>query len=145
MIEATFIQQLTSMLGPASPYLIGAGVIAGQKAVEAVGGKIGEDSLAKAKVVWSKIWPLAEKKPLVVEALKEVAEKSDDLRAEAMLSLQLEKLLADAPPEIIEELKRIVGEPKGRTEVRVVTATNGGVAVGGNVSGGKIITSQKSK
>ena len=62
-----------------------------------------------------------------------------------MLSLQLEKLLADAPPEIIEELKRIVGEPKGRTEVRVVTATNGGVAVGGNVSGGKIITSQKSK
>ena len=145
MIEATFIQQLTSMLGPASPYLIGAGAIAGQKAVEAVGSKIGEDALAKAKTVWSKIWPLAEKKPLVVEALKEVADKPNDPRAEAMLSLQLEKLLADAPPETIEELKRIVGEPKGRSEVRVVTATNGGVAVGGNVSGGKIITSQKSK
>ena len=51
MIEATFIQQLTSMLGPASPYLIGVGAIAGQKAVEAMGGKIGEDSLAKAKTV----------------------------------------------------------------------------------------------
>ena len=145
MIEATFIQQLTSMLGPALPYLIGVGAIAGQKAVEAVGGKIGEDSLAKAKTVWSKIWPLAEKKPLVVEALKEVAEKPDDPRAEAMLSLQLEKLLADALPETIEEIKSMVGEPKGGTEVRIVTATNGGVAVGGNVSGGTIITGRNSK
>lgn len=145
MIEATFIQQLTSMLGPASPYLIGASAIAGQKAVEAVGSKIGEDALAKAKAVWSKIRPLAEKKPLMIEALEEVAEKPDDPRAEAMLSLQLEKLLADAPPETIEELKRIVGEPKGRTEVRVVTASNGGVAVGGNVSGGTITTGRNSK
>jgi hypothetical protein len=145
MIEASFIQQLTTMLGPASPYLIGVGATVGQKAVEAMGSKIGEDALAKAKTAWSKIWPLAEKKPLIVEALKEVAEKPDDPRAQAMLSLQLEKLLADAPLETIEDLRRIVGEPKGRTEIRIVTATNDSVAVGGNVTGGTITTGQNSK
>jgi len=134
IIEAAFAQQLAGLLAPALPYLIGPAAAAGQKAVEAVGGKIGEDAWNRAKEVWSKLKPWADKKPDVATTLKEVAD--GDPLAKAALARDLKKLLESMPDETVSEIKNIVIQNK--SESRTVTADRGGVAIGGDVSGGTV-------
>lgn len=134
IIETALAQLLAGLLAPALPYLIGPTAAAGQKTLEAVGGKIGEDSWTRAKEVWGKLKPWADKKPEVSSTLKEVAD-GDPLAKDA-LARDLKKLLESMPDETVNEIRNIVLLTK--SESRIATADRGGVAVGGNVSGGTI-------
>ena len=134
MIETTLIQQLSSLLAPALPYLMGSAVVAGKKVAEAVGGKIGEGSWNKAQQVWGKLQPWVNKKPEVSKALKEVADNADDPVYTNTLPLNLKKLLEDMPPEAVSEIRNIVIS-QTKSESRVITADRGGVVVGGDASG----------
>jgi len=136
MIEALLIQQLSSLLAPALPYLMGAATIAGKKAADSLGGKIGDEAWSKAQHVWDKLRPWAEKKPEVAKALKEVAENADDPIYTAILPLNLKKLLEEMPTQTVNEIRNIVIQAK--SESRITTADRGGVAIGGDVSGGMI-------
>ena len=135
IVEIALAKQLAELLAPALPYLIGPAAVAGQKAAEAVGGKIGEDTWNKAKEVWSKLKPWADKKPEVASTLKEVAD-GDPLAKDA-LPRDLKKLLESMPDETVNEIKNIV-QIQTKNESRVVTADRGGVAIGDSVSGGTI-------
>lgn len=134
IIEAAFAQQLAGLLAPALPYLIGPAAAAGQKAVEAVGGKIGEDAWTKAKEVWGRLKPWADKKPDVSSTLKEVAD-GDPLAKDA-LARDLKKLLESMPDETVREIQKIIIQTK--SESRTVIADRGGIAIGGDVSGGTV-------
>ena len=135
IIETAFASKLAGLLAPALPYLIGSAAAVGQKAMEAVGGKIGEDTWAKAKDVWGKLKPWADKKPEVASTLKEVAE-GDQLAKDA-LARDLKRLLESMPDETVNEIRSIVVTQTKSTS-RVVTADRGGIAIGGDVSGGSI-------
>jgi hypothetical protein len=137
MIEALLLQQLSTLLAPALPYLMGPAAVAGQKAVEAVGGKIGEEAWKKAQQVWDKLQPWVNKKPEVSNALKEVADNANDPVYTNTLPLNLKKLLEDMPPEAVSEIRNIVIS-QTKSESRVTTADRGGVAIGGDISGGTI-------
>ena len=144
MIEYALIQQLSALLAPALPYLMGSASIAGQKAVEAVGGKIGEEAWSKAQQIWDKLRPWVYKKPELTKALKEVADNADDPIYTAALPLNLKKLLVEMPPETVNEIRNLV-IPQTKSESWSATASYGGVAIVGNVSGGKITTNYDSK
>lgn len=135
IVEAAFAQQLAGLLTPALPYLIGPAAAAGQKAIEAVGGKIGEDAWNRAKDVWGKLKPWADKKPEVSSTLKEVAD-GDPLAKDA-LPRDLKRLLESMPDETVNEIRSIVIS-KTKRESRVTIADHGGIAIGGDVSGGTI-------
>src|SRR5512136_577214 len=106
IIEAALAQQLAQLLSPALPYLIGPAAAASQKAAEVVAGKIGEDTWNKAKEVWGKLKPWADKKPEVASTLKDVAE-GDPLAKDA-LARDLKKLLESMPEQTVTEIRNIV-------------------------------------
>jgi hypothetical protein len=136
IVETALAQQLAVLLIPALPYLMRPAAAAGQKAVEAVGGKIGEDAWNKAKEVWSRLKPWADKKPEVASTLKEVAD-GDPLAKDA-LARDLKRLLESMPEETVNEIRSIVIS-KTKSESRVTKADHGGIAVGGDVSDSTII------
>jgi hypothetical protein len=137
MIETALIQQLSSLLAPALPYLMGSAALAGKKVAEAVGGKIGEGTWNKTQQVWDKLLPWVNKKPEVAASLKEVADNANDPIYTNTLPLNLKKLLEGMPPETVSEIRNIVISQTKR-ESRVTKADRGGVAIGGDVSGGTI-------
>lgn len=114
---------------------MGPTIAAGKEAaMKALGGKFAEATWNKAADVWKKILPEVEKKPEVAKAIQEVAEKSDDSRAEAMLSWQLEKL--DPPYEMLDQIKAILDQKV--TGIQIISADRGSVAVGGSIQGSTI-------
>jgi hypothetical protein len=137
MIENTLVQQLSSLLTPALPYLMGAATITGKKAIDGVGGNIGEEAWNKAQQVWDKLRPWVYKKPETVAAMKEVADNPNDPIYANALPLNLKKLLEEMPAETVSEIRNTVIS-RTRSESHIVSADHGGVAIGGNVSGGSI-------
>lgn len=142
MVEAAIVKQVASVLAPALPYLVGATAGAGQKAAEIAKSKLGEENWNKANKIWDKIRPEVEKKPEAAAALNEVAANPDDELARDALPSSLKKIMDGMPPETVDEIRSIVSVSK--SETRTVTADRGGVAIGGNVSGGSISTSSNS-
>jgi hypothetical protein len=67
-----------------------------------------------------------------------VAENIEDSDAKGAFSWQLKKILAEMPPETINELKNIVSVKSSETHVTI--ATTGGVAITGDATGNVIIT-----
>ena len=138
MIDSGLVQQATELMAPLLPYLMSPTAAAGKDAaVKALGGKFVEAVWNKATATWEKFRPEVEKKPEVAKALSEVANNIDDPDSKAVLSWQLKKVMANMPPDTIDEIRSIIDE-KG-SETRITTASNGGVAIGGNASGNIII------
>jgi len=138
MIDSGLVQQAATLLTPLLPYLMSPTVAAGKDAaVKSLGGKFVEAVWNKASATWEKFRPEVEKKPEVAQALSEVAENIDDTDSKAVLAWQLKKVMANMPPETIDEIRSIIDE-KG-SETRITTASNGGVAIGGDASGNIII------
>jgi len=102
-------------------------------AVKALGAKFVDIGWNKASAIWKKILPEVQKKPEVAQALQDVVENADDPDARATLPWQLKKILTDMPSETTDEIRNIIAE--NVSENRVTTASNGGVAIGGNASG----------
>ena len=140
MIEIPLLaQQLSSLLAPFLPYLIKGGITAGEEAAKALGKKFSEASWNLAVKVWTKLGEKVAQDPDVEKRVQEVAEKSSDPRAEAMLSWDLEKVLAALQPNELNEIQNMMNQTT--TETRTVTASGErSVAIGGNVSGSTIST-----
>lgn len=134
MIEAALAGQLASLLAPFLPKLMDTAAAASKIAGESVAGKAGEAAWNKALSIWNMLRPDVEKEPEVAKVIKDVACKPNDLRAEALLSWQLERLTI--PPATLAELQKIVAESK--SDIRITSADRGGVAVGGSVTDGTI-------
>jgi hypothetical protein len=142
ILETALAQQLAGLLAPALPFLAGPTATALKDAAgKAAGGKLGEAAWDKAVKVWEKLLPQVEREPEVSKAIKEVAEKGDDPRAEAILSWELEKLLKALPDETLKEIKGIL---EAKTEGGAAIAIDRGVAIGGNASDNVIITGDRS-
>lgn len=109
-------------------------------AAEEIGKAVAPDLLDHAKRLWAKLWPHVESKPAALEVAGDVAQAPDDARARAAFELQLEKLLKEQP-ELVYELAPIV---KDAVASGVVAVGERSVAVGGNVSGGVIVTGDSS-
>lgn len=132
IVEGALVQQLTAILAPALPYLMGAATITGQKVVEAIGGEIGKDAWSTTKQLWRKLLPWIDKNPVVAKSLKEVA--NGDPFAREALPRDLKKLLEDLPIDALDEIRSIVNE--NISETHITTASNGGLVVGGNFNTG---------
>ena len=136
IIEVAFVKQVASVLAPALPYLAEVAAGAGQKVAEIAKNKLGEKAWNKAIQVWDKIQLEVEKKPDAAKAFKKVADNPDDELARDALPSSLKELLEGMPSETVNEIRNIVSESK--SETRIIAADRGGVAVGGDVSGGTI-------
>ena len=134
MIEAALAAQLAGLLAPFLPKLLETTAAAGKKAVDTLAGKASEAAWSKAVSVWNMLRPEVEKEPEVAKAIQDVAQNADDPDAKVALAWQLKKLTLT--PTTLAEIKKIVAESK--SDIRITTADRGGVAVGGDVSGGTI-------
>jgi len=126
------VSVLVSILAPCLGVLL-TGVNA---AAQEIGKAVAPELLDHAKRLWARLRPHVESKPSAMEAADDVAERPDDERARAALELQLEKLL-DERPELAQELAPLV---RSAIAAGVVAVGERSVAVGGNVSGGVIVT-----
>lgn len=84
-------KDLAVFFTPLLPYLLKAG----EKAVEEVGKKFGNDTWDLAKGLWGKLRPKVEAKPAAQEAVQDAAAMPNDKDIQAALRLQLKKLLAE--------------------------------------------------
>lgn len=91
MDVVSLAKDAVALLAPALPYLL----MAGNKAVEKVGEKIGGDAMDYAKTLWVKLRPKAEARPALQEAINDVVAAPKDEDAQAQLRVQLKKLLTD--------------------------------------------------
>jgi hypothetical protein len=126
------VSALVSILAPCLGLLL-TGATA---AAEEIGRTVGPDLLEHARRLWAKLRPHVEAKPAALEAAEDVAQRPGDERTRAALELQLEKLLRDQPA-LVDALAPIV---KDAIATGVVASGDRAVAIGGNVSGGVIVT-----
>lgn len=122
---------LVGWLAPLLPYLLKAG----EQAAGEVGQRFGSGVWERAQQVWNRLWPQAQQRPAVTEAVQDVAAAPEDEDLRAQLRVQLRKMLAD-DPKLSQELGRLLSEADQRGEVRQVVASGErAVAAGGNISG----------
>lgn len=133
-----------AVLGPLLGSLLKTG---GEKAVEAVGEKVGEGVFEKAKALWGKLGKKVEAKPGAPEAAKALAANPDDEDARTMMAVQLKSILANDPALAAEVEEFVRQSPTGNVMIAKASggsanvqgggaaATHGGIAVGGNVFG----------
>jgi uncharacterized protein YqcC (DUF446 family) len=87
------IATLVAFLSPFLPFLLKLGGKAAEKATESAAGKFGEASWVKAQVIWEKLSPKVEAKESAKEAAVDVANVPEDEDLQAVLRVQLKKLL----------------------------------------------------
>ena len=148
---AMLAKDVTTMVLPLMPFL----VKAGEKAAEMAAQEIVKGGWDKAKALWQRLWQGREKKGAVAEAVQEVINQPGDEDAAAALRLQIKKTLSEDDSlageikELLEEFRRVspqyyqaqlAGSGAIAQGEEAVAAGAGGVAIGGNVQGGNIIT-----
>jgi hypothetical protein len=90
MIDVSVLAgDLTGFLAPLLPYLFRAG----EQAAEEAGGAFGQEVWAKAKRLWDAVRPGIEARPAAREAAEDLSHHPDDLEAQIVFKVQLEKLL----------------------------------------------------
>ncbi|HKQ06841.1 MAG TPA: hypothetical protein VJ464_17030 [Blastocatellia bacterium] len=134
MNPATIASDVVTYLVPALPALY----TLGGEAAKEVTKKISGEAFEYAKSLWAKLRPKAEATPALQEAISDVATTPEDEDAQAALRLQLKKLLAN-DNELARELDGILQNAKN-AGVTVIVSGDRSVGIGGNVSGGTIIT-----
>lgn len=130
---------LTTALVPLLPYLLKAG----EKAAEETGKTVADQSLEWAKSLWSKLKLKIEAKPAALEAAQDVAQVPEDKDVQAVLRVQLKKLLAE-DQSLAEEVSRWLEEGKA-AGINVTASGERGVAIGGDVKGSTIVTGDRNK
>lgn len=81
--------ELTRYIAPFLPFLMNIG----NKAVEGIATKLGENSFEKAKAIWAKLQPKIQQKEAALEAATDLATSPNDHRLQEVLCWQLKKLL----------------------------------------------------
>ncbi len=123
------IGTLTVVLSSFLPYLLKAG----EKAAEEAGKQLGEDTWDWAKGLWRKLHPKIEEKPSLLEAVKDVAANPKDKDYQAVLRVQLKKLL-EQDTELANEIASLLQEkPKtARQNIGMVMASRDAMISTGN-------------
>jgi hypothetical protein len=127
-------QSVTTYLVPLLPYLLKAG----EKAAEESGKRLAGEAWDGAKALWNKLWPKVEAKPAALEAAEDSAQAPEDTDLQAVLRVQLGKLLKE-DPSLAEEIESLLVQAKGTGGSRV-SADRGGVAYGDNARDNIAIT-----
>ena len=117
---------LTALLSPFLPQLLKLGQPVAEEAGKKLGAKLGEGTWETAKAAWGKLAPKVAAKPLAQGAAMELADDSQDAEAQAILTSQLEKLLA-AHPALAASLQQLLNaEADAVAQVVNVTQTVAG-------------------
>lgn len=126
---AALAAQVTAIIAPAVPYLLG-------RVVDAAGPEIRKDVLEQAQVLWTRLRASVEARPAAQEAVDDVSQHPDDPDAQAALRLQLKKLLADDLG-LHQELEQMLAAADQRpgASIRVTASGERNVAIGGSNSG----------
>jgi hypothetical protein len=128
---AAIAKKVVVFLTPFLPYL----VKAGEKTAEGVGDQFGEAAWEKAQALWGKLRGQEQ----IEEAAKDAAAMPKDADAQAALRLQLKKAFKEND-NLAEEVETLMQNARA-AEVQVTAGGDRSVAVGGNVNGSHIITS----
>ena len=99
------ISLLVKFLAPCLPFLLNVG----NKAAEGASQKVGEDIWSKAKAIWAKLQPKVKAKEAAQEAAGDVAENPEDEDYQAVLRVQLKKIL-QGEPTLAAEIAEILSE-----------------------------------
>jgi hypothetical protein len=135
----TIASSLTTALVPLLPYLLKAG----EKAAEETGKAVAGQSWEWGKSLWTKLKPKVEAKPAALEAAQDVAQAPEDEDLQAVLRVQLRKLLTEEQS-LAEEVSRWLEQ--GRAAGITVTASGErNVAIDGDVKGSTIVTGDRNK
>src|ERR1044072_1420972 len=98
---------VTTVLAPLLPYLLKAG----EKAAEETGKTVAGQGWEWAKSLWTKLKPKVEAKPEALVAAQEVAQSPEDKDLQAVLRVQLKKLLTE-DQSLAEEVGRWLEQTK---------------------------------
>jgi len=142
---AVLAKMVTSLLIPATPYLLKGG----EQALGEASKKIGTDTWEWAKTIWMKLLSHSKSKPNgegtateILKAATEVANDLSDEDAQAALRFQIKKLLMN-DPELTLEIEKVFDKIKAssaQTTTRIggidissgANVSNSGNIVGGN-------------
>ncbi len=130
---------VTTALVPLLPYLLKAG----EKAAEETGKTVAGQSWEWAKSLWTKLKPKVEAKPAALEAAQDVAQSPDNKDLQAVLRVQLGKLLTE-DQSLAEEVSRLLEQGKA-AGIHVFAAGERSVAIGGDVNSSTIVTGDQNK
>jgi hypothetical protein len=84
------VEQIAAVMGPALPGLLSKG---GDEIAKSVAGALGKDLWEEAKHLWTRILPVAQHSPGLMEAVEEVAQDPNDQVNIAVLQKELRKAL----------------------------------------------------
>jgi hypothetical protein len=134
MIDVSVLAgDLTGFLAPLLPYLFRAG----EQAAEEAGRAFGQEVWAKAKRLWDAVRPGVEARPAAREAAEDLGHRPDDLEAQTVFKVQLEKLLGKDP-----SLQALVAKVMAEEAVPrvVIDARSGGAYFAGEADvGGDVV------
>ena len=130
---------VTTALVPLLPYLLKAG----EKAAEETGKAVASQSFEWGKSLWSKLKPKVEAKPAALEAAQDVAQTPEDKDLQAVLRVQLKKLLTE-DQSLAEEVSRWLEQGKA-AGITVTASGERSVAIGGDAKGNTIVTGDRNK
>jgi hypothetical protein len=134
------IATLTAFISPFLPFLLKLGGKAIDKASESVGSKFGEAAVEKAQAVWGELSPQVEAKESLKEAATDVANNPEDQDLQAVLRVQLKKLL-EQDEELGKAITQILAEDvaDGTSGTKIVQNVTGNQnQVIGQVTGGTV-------
>jgi hypothetical protein len=135
----TMASSLTTALVPLLPYLLKAG----EKAAEETGKTVAGQSWEWGKSLWSKLKPKVEAKPAALEAAQDVAQAPEDEDLQAVLRVQLKKLLTE-DQSLADEVSRWLEQGKA-AGITVTASGERSVAIGGDAKGSTIVTGDRNK
>src|SRR5215213_1854988 len=130
-----FASSVTTVLVPLLPYLLKAGA-------EETGKAVAGQSWEWAKSLWTKLQPKVEANPAALVAAQDVAEAPEDEDLQAVLRVQLKKLLTE-DQSLAEEVSRWLDQGKAEG-IGVFAIGERSVAVGRDFQG-TIITGDQNK
>ena len=130
---------VTTALVPLLPYLLKAG----EKAAEETGKAVAGQSWEWAKSLWTKLKPKVEANPAALVAAQDVAQAPEDGDLQAVLRVQLKKLLTE-DQSLAEEVSRWLDQGKA-AGINVTASGERSVAIGGDVKSSTIVTGDQNK
>ena len=145
------ISTLTAFITPFLPFLLKLGKAATETVTESAANKFGEAAWQKAQAVWTTLSPKVETKESAKEAIIDVANNPEDEDSQAVLRVQLKKILANDEA-LSHELAKILREDvsKNTSTTQIIQNVSGnqnqtigqisGGQVFGNVTGSVIIS-----
>ena len=127
---------VTTALVPLLPYLLKGGA-------EETGKAVAGQSWEWAKSLWTKLKPKVEANPAALVAAQDVAQAPEDEDLQAVLRVQLKKLLTE-DQSLAEDVSRWLEQGKA-AGINVSAIGKRSVAIGGDVKSSTIITGDRNK